>query len=139
MEGAYLRGAYLEGANLRGAKDIEFVIAQTRILPDEGDVIGFKKLKQGVIAKLLIPKEAKRSHAFGRKCRAEYAIVLELQQPNGEKLQPINEPQYSQHDSNFEYRTGVTVRPTEPFDEDWTNECSTGIHFFITRLEAERY
>ena len=50
---------------------------QTRILP-EGDIIGYKKCRDGVIVKLLIPIKAKRSHAFGRKCRAEYAKVLEI-------------------------------------------------------------
>jgi hypothetical protein len=129
LSGADLSGANLYGASLSGAKESELVIARTRILP-EGDLIGYKKCRDGVIVKLLIPKEAKRSHAFKRKCRAEFAQVLELSK--GKKA-------YSTQNINFEYVVGQTVRPETPFDEDWTNECSTGIHFFITRIEAENY
>lgn len=75
--GADLYGADLSRANLSGAKNAELVIAQTRILP-EGDLIGYKKCLNDVIVKLLIPANAKRSHAFGRKCRAEFAKVLEI-------------------------------------------------------------
>jgi len=44
----------------------------------------------------------------------------------------------SNHDSKFVYEVGKTVEVTN-FDEDRWNECSTGIHFFITRREAELY
>ena len=37
-----------------------------------------------------------------------------------------------------EYRVGETVRP-DKWDENRFNECSNGIHFFITRIEAENY
>jgi len=73
LVGANLRGANLGDANLRDAENIPpLVIAKTRILPD-GALIGWKKCNCGVLVKLLIPTEAKRSHAFGRKCRAEFA------------------------------------------------------------------
>jgi len=129
LRGTYLSGADLSGADLRGAENSELVIAQTRILP-EGDIIGYKKCSGGVIVKLLIPKEAKRLHAFGRKCRAEYAEVLEIY---GAK------EAYSSHDPSFKYEIGKRVEPNETFDEDFTNECSSGIHFFITKIEAENY
>src|SRR5689334_7076726 len=67
LYGADLSGANLSGADLCRAKNAELVIAQTRILP-EGDIIGYKKSVEGFIIKLRIPEEAKRSHAFGRKC-----------------------------------------------------------------------
>src|SRR5690242_11248944 len=75
--GAYLCDAYLCDANLCDAKSADLVIARSRILP-EGSLIGWKKCRGGVIVKLRIPEEARRSHAFGRKCRAEYADVLEV-------------------------------------------------------------
>ena len=128
--GANLRGADLSGADLRGAKEIPAIaIAQTRVCA-EGDIIGYKKCESGVIVKLLIPKEAKRNNAFGRKCRAEYAQVLEI---------IGSDTAISQHDNSFTYKVGDIVRPTTPFDEDFTNECSTGIHFFITLEEAINY
>jgi hypothetical protein len=107
----------------------ELTIAQTRILP-EGDIIGYKKCQNEVIVKLLIPREAKRSHALGRKCRAEYAEVLEIY--GADKA-------FSKWDNSFVYEVGKTVKPKEPFSEDWTNECAPGIHFFITKVEAENY
>ena len=126
---ANLAGANLAGANLADAKDADLVIAQTRILP-EGDLIGWKKCGGGVIVKLRIPAEAKRSHAFGRKCRAEYAEVLEV---IGAEVGVTNN-----HGPRTEYRAGETVRP-DSFDDNWQDECSHGIHFFITRAEAEAY
>ena len=41
-------------------------------------------------------------------------------------------------DPNFVYRGGESVR-VDDFDEERWNECSTGIHFFITRDEAVNY
>ena len=64
LYGANLYGADLSGADLSGAKNADLVIAQTRILA-EGQLIGWKKCTFGVIVKLSIPAEAKRSHAFG--------------------------------------------------------------------------
>lgn len=40
---ADLRAADLSDANLYGAKLSELTVAQTSILPDEGDIIGWKK------------------------------------------------------------------------------------------------
>jgi hypothetical protein len=133
LSGAYLSGAYLSGANLSranlgGATDAELAIAQTRILP-EGALIGWKKCAGNVIVKLRIPEEAKRSHAFGRKCRAEYADVIEVIGA---------EVGISKHDGETEYRAGERIMP-DAFDDNWQEECSPGIHFFISRLEAENY
>jgi len=125
---ANLAGANLARANLSGAKGAERAIAQTRILPD-GDLIGWKKCSDGVIVKLRIPEAAKRSHAFGRKCRAEYADVIEV---IGADVA------VSSHDGETKYVAGQRVTP-DKFDENWMEECSSGIHFFITRLEAENY
>ena len=133
LSGADLYGANLSCANLYGAKNAELVIARTRILP-EGSIVGWKKLCDGVIAQLHIPATAKRSHAFGRKCRAECAEVLALFK--GDKAVTSG---HSRHDMTFEYRVGALVVPTSEFDTDWTQECSTGIHFFITREEAEAF
>ena len=138
LSGAYLSGAYLSGADLSGAdlsgadlsraKDAEFAIASTRILPD-GDLIGWKKCKNNIIVKLRIPEAAKRSHAFGRKCRAEYADVIEV---------IGGEVGYAQHDGKTKYKTGQRVTP-DKWCENWQDECSNGIHFYITRLEAEAH
>jgi hypothetical protein len=138
LQGAYLQGAYLQGtdlqgtdlqgADLRGALNIPDL--SFTVVPSEGDIIVYKKLREGV-CKLKIPAEAKRLNATGRKCRAEFAQVLEL--PEGCTVG------HSLHDSSFEYTVGCIVKPKEPFCEDRWNECSSGIHFFVTRKEAEDY
>jgi len=128
LSGADLSGANLSGADLSRAKNADYAIAQTRILP-EGDLIGWKKCQSAVIVKLRIPTDAKRSHAFGRKCRAEFADVLEV----------IGADEgTSSHDNKTKYIAGCRVT-ADKFDDNFQNECAGGIHFFITRQEAENY
>ena len=116
-------------------------IAKTSILPDEGDIIGWKKAyvddTTPVIVKLLIPSDAQRSNATGRKCRASKARVLDLQDKQGNSLPP-DITALSEYDTDFTYKTGETVQ-VENFDTDRWNECAPGIHFFITRIEAVEY
>ena len=141
LSGANLRYADLSYANLRSAKLSKFTVAQTSILPDEGDIIGWKKAyvdsATPVIVKLLIPADAQRSNATGRKCRASKARVLDLQDKQGNSLPP-DTTAYSSHDPDFTYKKGETVH-VEDFDTNRWNECATGIHFFITRAEAVAY
>ena len=133
---ADLSGADLYGANLRGAKNIpEFQLVETIIVP-EGDIIGWKKCQNNVLVKVLIPKEAKRSNASGRKCRAEYVKVLELIDMSDKRKKV--EVALSTYNGKTEYRKGETVKCNK-WDEERFNECSGGIHFFITREEAEDY
>ena len=44
----------------------------------------------------------------------------------------------SDRDENFHYIPGTVVSVSD-FDENRWNECSTGIHFYITREEAVRH
>ena len=146
LHGAYLTHADLHGADLmhadlRDAYDVKLSIAEISILPDEGDIIGWKKAwtdnempPTPVIVKLLIPADAQRSNATGRKCRASTARVLDLQDKQGNSLPP-DTTAYSGHDTDFTYKKGETVH-VENFDTNRWNECAPGIHFFITRIEA---
>jgi uncharacterized protein YjbI with pentapeptide repeats len=132
LYGADLSGANLYGADLYGAKNFNeienILISYTSICP-EGALIGWKKCRDNIIVKIEIPADAKRSNATGRKCRAEYAKVLEVF--NGD----IG---ISQHDGKTEYKAGEIVKCDQWGENRW-EECSGGIHFFITRTEAERY
>jgi hypothetical protein len=86
----------------------------------------------GRIIKLLIPADAKRCHAIGhRKSRAEYAKVLEISDGLQEIINPAYKPEVL-------YKVGEIVRP-DSYDPDILTECSHGIHFFISRIEAEEY
>ena len=144
LHGADLRGADLYGADLHRAYDVQLSIAKISILPDEGDIIGWKKAwtdnempPTPVIVKLLIPADAQRSNATGRKCRASTARVLDLQDKQGNSL-PSDTTAYSSYDTDFTYKKGETVH-VENFDTNRWNECAPGIHFFITRIEAVKY
>jgi hypothetical protein len=132
LSGANLSGANLYEANLSGTKNANLAIAMT-VVPCEGDIIGWKKAHtdnaRDCIVKLRIPEAAKRSNATGRKCRAEYAEVVEIIGADSA---------HSHHTPRVEYRVGETVHPDSWDDNRWT-ECSNGIHFFITREEAEAW
>ena len=135
LSDAYLRDAYLRDAYLGGAKNAELAIAQTRIIPDAGPIIGWKKCRDERIVQLRIPAKAKRSHASGRKCRSDRARVLAIFNSDGT---PATEA-VSLRDLNFRYVVGETVVPQVPFDDNPWNECASGIHWYITRLEAEAH
>ena len=121
LRGADLHGADLRGANLRGADLPDFQI------PQEGELIVYKKLRRS-IAKLRVPPEAKRTAALvGRKCRAEYVEVVELTAPDVDC-----------HTGVLRYQQGWIIKP-DSYNDDIRLECTHGIHFLLTREEAERY
>jgi len=67
------------------------------------------------------------------KFRADKAIV--------EKITPIQDCiiAKSEHDSTFLYSKGKLVKPTLSFDDNISERCTSGIHFFATKEEAENY
>ena len=104
--------------------------------PDTGEFIGWKKCRKGFIVKLKILADAKRSSACGRKCRCSAAEVMAIENKSGDPA----EIEYAEsiHNPNFKYKVGEIVSVAD-FDDDRRNECSVGIHFFITRQEAVDY
>ena len=140
LRGADLRGADLSGANLRGA-DLSGVIYNENTAffalqcPEEGSFIGYKKAS-GKIVKLLIPEDAKRSSATSRKCRCSKATVLSITNIDGSETD--ENAVKSDRCEDFCYEVGKEVK-VDDFDENRWNDCSTGIHFFITREEAVQY
>lgn len=129
---ADLRGADLRDANLYGVKNVPFV---PMTCPDNGCFTAWKKA-HGYIVKLMIPEDARRSSATGRKCRCDKAFVVAIETVNGESAE-LDEIA-SDRDNTFIYKVGETV--TEPnFCEDRFKECAEGIHFFINRQEAVDY
>ena len=124
---ANLYGANLIDANLRGAKNIpEYVESITKITPD-GRFIAYKK-SEGEIVTLEIPANAKRSNATGRKCRAEYAKVLSI---TGNKKTVTSE--------RGGFYTVDEITTCDQWEENRWVECAGGIHFFITKYEAEQW
>ena len=137
---ANLRGANLYEADLRLAKNIPSYVCHL-VCPEEGSFIGFKKAHTTVpdsreaIVKLFITEDAKRSSATTRKCRCDKAKVISITSLDGKENFTTA---YSYYDRIFQYTVGQTVI-IDDFDEDRWNECSTGVHFFITREEAIDY
>ena len=156
LRGANLYGANLCGAdlcdadlcdanlccaNLRGAKNTDktawdaYTAFYPLQCPETGSFIGYKKAADKIVM-LEICADAKRSSATSRKCRCSKAKVLAITNLDGSEsgLSEIE----SDYDEDFIYCVGETVEVPD-FDENRWNECTAGIHFFITREEAVRY
>ena len=130
-----LHNTHLDNADLDDAK-INYLMN----IPD-GEFIAWKKVyshengKQYII-KLKILADSKRSRATTDKCRCDKALVLEIQDVVGNKLdltEIIN--------NNFTlctYKVGEIVY-ADSWDENRFNECSHGIHFFLDRQKAVEY
>lgn len=123
-------------------------IGLNTLLPEEGSFIAYKavmvidrssnrrnKMKV-LIAKLLIPADAKRYNATGLKCRASKAMVLGFY--DIDKKEVRNRKAMSAHNLNFLYEKGKMIEP-EAFDENRLLECSNGIHFFMSFDQAVDY
>ena len=139
LYGADLCGADLYGAKLCGAKldNITWGIYTAFYplqCPESGSYTAYKKAS-GMIVELLIPSDAKRSSATSRKCRASKAIVVSITDVEGkESVASVR----SDWNNNFIYTVGEIVE-VKDFDENRWNECSTGIHHYITREEAVKH
>ena len=143
LRGANLRGANLYQADLRGTENIPTYVCPL-VCPEEGSFIGFKKAiifnsdildDSHVIVKLKVLENAKRSSATTRKCRCSEAEVISITSLNGNYSLT---KAFSAFNPDFMYEVGKIVA-VDNFDENRWNECSTGIHFFITRDEAVNY
>lgn len=130
--GADLYVANLSGADLYVAKNLNLPMA----CPEEGSFIGFKKCRNNFIVKLEILSDSLRCSATGRKCRCSKAKVISITNLDGTNAN--TNVVISKRDPNFIYKVGETVE-VKNFDTNRWNECSTGIHFFMTRREAVDY
>ena len=135
LTSADLTSADLSYADLSSAKNLteivesSLVLSQLSIVPFEGPFTAWKKCKNGIMVKLLIPEGARRSNSTTRKCRAEFVQVLDIVGAT---------EAVSIHDGVTAYRIGENVR-CDHWEENRFIECGGGIHFFITKIEAENY
>jgi hypothetical protein len=136
---ADLSGANLLWADLRGANLSEADLRDTKLpafqVPQTGDMTVFKKLAAEHIATLLIPAEAKRTASLvGRKCRAEFVDVIAIEDKEGAPVEEM----HSNRTEECVYRVGERAHP-DSYDDDPRVECTNGVHFFLTREEAEAW
>jgi hypothetical protein len=135
LRSANLSGANLSGADLRSAdynENTAFFVIQC---PEEGSFIAWKKAS-GCLVKLMICKTAKRSSATTLKCRCSSAKIIGIYNMDFEMSD--QKTVSSDHDSDFIYTVGK-ISKVDDFDEDRWNECSTGIHFFMSKEVAKNY
>jgi hypothetical protein len=132
LRSANLSYANLRSANLSSAINItdKLAIAQFQFIPTDGPFIGWKKCQNGVIVKLCVSKSAQRSHGTERKCRASQVKVLEVFGAS---------EGISSYDPSVIYRKGKLVKCVAPFYTNRWETCASGIHFYLTREEAEAH
>ena len=112
------------------------------VCPEQGAFIGYKiglALNEYLflipcIIKLSIPEDAKRSSAYGNKCRCNKAKVVDIWTFGGQKVKSA----VSQYDHSFVYEINKEVSVPD-FDENRWHECAPGIHFFMSEKEALDY
>ena len=143
LTGANLSSADLTCADLTSANLYEVYLAGadlTHTILDKKEqcrkgivltepIVGYKKASGGKIITLEIPVGAKVFSINNNKRRTNKAKVIDMQ----------GETELSScYDNKFKYHVGDEIEITN-FDERYNVECSTGIHFFLTREEAEKY
>ena len=108
----------------------------SKYLPKRNEVIGWKKLAGNRIAKVKIPKGVSRIMSCSRKCRAAYVEVIQIYDPDGNisKCKRCS----GWWDNTTKYEVGKIVK-CQPFFDRSKKVCSFGIHFFLTRKEAEEW
>ena len=129
--GADLSYADLSGANLCDVDlDKNELIRKGKIIDKE--IIVYKKC-QGKIVELELQKGSIVFSINNYKCRTNKAKVISI---DGNKSKGTSIE--SNHDSTFVYKVGKIVE-VKDFDLMYNVECSTGIHFFFNREDAEKY
>jgi hypothetical protein len=136
---AYLRGANLYradlgGANLRGAYlgGAQWDHTTTGIAPAPTGRLTVWGKKGPFLVKMRIDEGVPRSCGTTRKFRSASAIVLEID--DGAETRFTHSTAYGE----TVYAVGKTIIP-DSWDPDRWNECSHGIHWFLTRHEAEQW
>lgn len=121
-----LRGADLRDADLRGAEGNLIEYRKGKILTK--DIIGYKKCIGNEIVTLKIPRGSIVFSINGNKCRSNQAEVIGIDGGN----RAFSSYKY------MSYYAGDKITVYD-FNCEYNVECAEGIHFFMTREEAENY
>jgi hypothetical protein len=138
LSGAHLSGAHLTSADLTFANLTDADLSDTILDEKEQcrkgvvlteSMIGYKKSDEGKIITIEIPIGAKVFSINNNKRRTNKANVIDMQ----------GETELSSwYNTNFKYHVGDEIE-IEDFDERYNVECGAGVHFFLTRKEAENF
>lgn len=145
FQGCSLRGADISGANLYFAlleqADLTDIIYDETTqyfelhCPQEGAFIGYKKCFDFRIVQLLILADARRTSATNTCCRCDKAKVLTIKDMHTNE---DYEEAVAYVDGDFIYRVGEWV-VADNFNPNRWADSTGGIHFWLTRKEAEGY
>lgn len=124
--GANLTGANLINANLTDTKGPLIEYRKGKILTE--DIIGYKKCKDDVIVTFKIPRGAIVFSINGRKCRTNKVKVIDI----SGSCRAISVYKY------MSYYVGDEITVYD-FNCQYNIECAEGIHFYMTREDAENY
>lgn len=135
IEGADLFGAVLEYANLEDVVSNADTKWFRLHCPETGAFLAYKKCVNDRMVQLLVPADAKRTSATLPSCRCNKAKVLTIKSFD---FKENFDEAWSLVDENFVYKKGEWVE-VKDFNEDRWQDSTTGIHFWLTRAEAEAY
>lgn len=135
IQDADLYGAVLEYAKLDGIYSNENTKWFRLRCPEVGAFLGYKKCINDRMVQLLIPSDAKRSSATLPSCRCSKAKVLTIKSFD---FKENFDEAWSLVDEDFIYRKGEWVE-VKNFNEDRWMDSTTGIHFWMSREEAQAY
>lgn len=118
------------------------------IVPPSNEIILYKKLavwhgskrtKNGIIAKLIVPAEAKRVYCGLHKIRVSEAKCVGFYNYDGTEYKPRKGYVItSLYSDSYYYELNKICKPTLEFDE-MAGTCGSGIHGFIEFDEAVKY
>ena len=142
LNGTNLSNVNLEYTDLNNTKYNHLTSFFALQCPEKGSFIAYKKAlsiennnKVEVIVELLVMEDSERSSSTSRKCRFSHTKTLSITSLDGKINYSIA---HSMKYSDFIYEVGKE-NTVDDFDKNRWNECSTGIHGFITREEAVNY
>ncbi len=135
IEGANLYGAVLEFARLDGIISNDDTKWFRLHCPETGAFLAYKKCVNDRMVQLLVPADAKRTSATLPSCRCNKAKVLTIKSFD---FKENFDEAWSLVDENFVYKKGEWVE-VKDFNENRWQDSTTGIHFWLTRAEAEAY
>lgn len=121
--------------------------------PKDGAFIGYKVVRELLepnahhthrcrILKFLVPSDAKRSSAYTKACRCDKIIPLEVYDLKGNLINNKANNYESCYVPLYCYAPRYRIFETaysDAWDFDRFNECSHGIHFFMSYDEAVKY
>jgi uncharacterized protein YjbI with pentapeptide repeats len=135
LSSADLSSADLSYADLRSAKNL--VLPHFSHVPEEGSFIAWKKVRDALLKIVIKNGTPRTSCIINRKCRAESVLTIAVYDLQGKKLSD-DAVFHGLHNPDCTYQVGHTTK-ADKWDNNPLVDCTNGIHFFITRKEAEEF